>query len=118
MTLIDWSSQRKTTAVTAKDSGMATKEIKVVRTDSKNANRTMATITAPSRSACVHLWFGKPFGKARLKINQGLLNLSAQLDRISGRLLLNAENHSRLTLITSITALETSSEANFSHLLQ
>ena len=42
-------------AVTASDSGMATSEITVVRTDNKNANNTIATMMAPSRSASATL---------------------------------------------------------------
>ena len=56
ITLIDWPSHWNTSAVTASDSGMATSEITVVRTDSRNANSTMATMMAPrSRSASATL---------------------------------------------------------------
>ena len=41
--------------MTASDSGIATSEITVVRTDSKKANSTMATMMAPSRSASATL---------------------------------------------------------------
>lgn len=55
MTLIDWPSRWKASAVTASDSGIATSEIRVVRALSRKANSTIATRMAPSRSASTTL---------------------------------------------------------------
>ncbi len=55
MTLIDWPSHCRTSTATASDSGIAVSVISVVRADSRNANSTMATMIAPSRSACATL---------------------------------------------------------------
>ena len=55
ITLMDWSSNLNTKAVTASDKGMAISEISVVRADSRKANSTMATMMAPSRRASVTL---------------------------------------------------------------
>ena len=53
--MIDCPSHWNTSAVTASDSGIAVSEISVVRTDSRKANSTIATMIAPSRSASATL---------------------------------------------------------------
>jgi hypothetical protein len=113
--------------VTASDSGIATSEITVVRTDSRKANSTIATMIAPSRSASATLpiealmksaWrnstrgSARPAGQALLQLGERRLDLRGELDGVGIGLLLDADHDGRQAVVARVAALQARREGH------